>query len=151
MLLSPESGELMAGSGKAHLQGGENVVLDVQDLVVEYKTAGNQYVKAVSGLSLDLIKGETLAVVGESGCGKSTLAKALMQIVQSKSGSVKLRGESLTDASKEELRQLRPKMQMIFQDPVSSLDPRFTVSKILKEPLEIWSRGKRRRTRCKDQ
>ena len=141
MLLSPESDELMAGSGKAHLQGGDNVVLDVQDLVVEYKTAGNQYVKAVSGLSLDLIKGETLAVVGESGCGKSTLAKALMQIVRSKSGSVKFRGESLTDASKEELRQLRPKMQMIFQDPVSSLDPRFTVTQIIQEPLEIWSRG----------
>ena len=131
----------MAGSGKAHIQGGENVVLHVEDLVVEYRTAGNQKVQAVSGISLDLIKGETLAIVGESGCGKSTFGKAVMQIVAPKSGSVVFQGSDLMKSSKEELRQLRPKMQMIFQDPVSSLDPRFTVSKIVKEPLEIWSRG----------
>ena len=131
----------MAGSGKAHLQGGENVVLHVEDLVVEYRAAGNQKVQAVSGISLDLIKGETLAIVGESGCGKSTFGKAVMQIVRPTAGSVVFQGVDLMKSSKEELRQLRPKMQMIFQDPVSSLDPRFTVSKIVKEPLEIWSRG----------
>lgn len=131
----------MAGSGKAHLQGGDNVVLHIEDLVVEYRAAGNQKVQAVSGISLDLIKGETFAIVGESGCGKSTFAKAVMQIVKPTSGSVVFNGSDLMKSSKEELRQIRPKMQMIFQDPVSSLDPRFTVSRIVKEPLEIWSRG----------
>ena len=131
----------MAGSGNAHLQGGDNVVLHIEDLVVEYRAAGNQKVKAVSGISLDLIKGETFAIVGESGCGKSTFAKAVMQIVKPTSGSVVFNGSDLMKSSKEELRQIRPKMQMIFQDPVSSLDPRFTVSRIVKEPLEIWSRG----------
>lgn len=131
----------MAGSGRAHLQGGDNVVLHIEDLVVEYRAAGNQKVQAVSGISLDLIKGETFAIVGESGCGKSTFAKAVMQIVKPTSGSVVFNGSDLMKSSKEELRQIRPKMQMIFQDPVSSLDPRFTVSRIVKEPLEIWSRG----------
>ena len=131
----------MAGSGNAHLQGGDNVVLHIEDLVVEYRAAGNQKVQAVSGISLDLIKGETFAIVGESGCGKSTFAKAVMQIVKPTSGSVVFKGSDLMKSSKEELRQIRPKMQMIFQDPVSSLDPRFTVSRIVKEPLEIWSRG----------
>lgn len=131
----------MAGSGKAHLHGGDNVVLHIEDLVVEYRAAGNQKVQAVSGISLDLIKGETFAIVGESGCGKSTFAKAVMQIVKPTSGSVVFNGSDLMKSSKEELRQIRPKMQMIFQDPVSSLDPRFTVSRIVKEPLEIWSRG----------
>ena len=131
----------MAGSGNAHLQGGDNVVLHIEDLVVEYRAAGNQKVQAVSGISLDLIKGETFAIVGESGCGKSTFAKAVMQIVKPTSGSVVFNGSDLMKSSKEELRQIRPKMQMIFQDPVSSLDPRFTVSRIVKEPLEIWSRG----------
>ena len=131
----------MAGSGNAHLQGGDNVVLHIEDLVVEYRAAGNQKVQAVSGISLDLIKGETFAIVGESGCGKSTFAKAVMQIVKPTSGSVVFNGSDLMKSSKEELRQIRPKMQMIFQDPVSSLDTRFTVSRIVKEPLEIWSRG----------
>ena len=108
---------------------------------MEYRAAGNQKVQAVSGISLDLIKGETFAIVGESGCGKSTFAKAVMQIVKPTSGSVVFNGSDLMKSSKEELRQIRPKMQMIFQDPVSSLDPRFTVSRIVKEPLEIWSRG----------
>ena len=82
-----------------------------------------------------------MAIVGESGCGKTTLGKALLQIQRPKSGSVKFAGNELTSLSKNDLREARTSIQMIFQDPISSLDPRMTVRQIVEEPLWIWSKG----------
>jgi peptide/nickel transport system ATP-binding protein len=131
----------MAGSGKAHMRPEGDVVLEVNDLTVEFKLGKNKVVKAVSGISFDLIRGETLAVVGESGCGKSTLGKAILQLPKPTSGSVNFLSKELTTMGKNELRDMRPAMQMIFQDPVSSLDPRLPVSEVIAEPLRVWNRG----------
>ena len=131
----------MAGSGKAHLRNNENLILRVEDLTMEFPVGRKQFVRAVSGISFDIERGETLAIVGESGCGKSTLGKAILQLPKPTSGSVNFQSQELTTLSKEDLRDIRPAMQMIFQDPVSSLDPRLTVAKIVDEPLKIWDRG----------
>jgi peptide/nickel transport system ATP-binding protein len=131
----------MAGSGKAHLRNNENVILRVEDLTMEFPAGGKNFVRAVSGISFDIERGETLAIVGESGCGKSTLGKAILQLPKPTSGSVNFQGQELTSLNKDALRDIRPAMQMIFQDPVSSLDPRLTVAKIVDEPLKIWERG----------
>ena len=131
----------MAGSGKAHLRNNENVILRVEDLTMEFPAGRKKVVRAVSGISFDIERGETLAIVGESGCGKSTLGKAILQLPKPTSGSVNFQGQELTTLSKDALRDVRPAMQMIFQDPVSSLDPRLTVAKIVDEPLKIWERG----------
>ena len=95
------------------------------------------HVKAVDGVSLDLHRGETLGVVGESGCGKSTLARVLMGLLPATSGSVKLQGEELVGMKASRLRKIRRDVQIIFQDPYSSLDPRMTVGKIIGEPFDI--------------
>jgi peptide/nickel transport system ATP-binding protein len=131
----------MAGSGKAHLRNNENVILRVEDLTMEFPAGGKHFVRAVSGISFDIERGETLAIVGESGCGKSTLGKAILQLPKPTSGSVNFQGQELTTLNKDALRDIRPAMQMIFQDPVSSLDPRLSVAKIVDEPLKIWDRG----------
>jgi peptide/nickel transport system ATP-binding protein len=131
----------MAGSGKAHLRNNENVILRVEDLTMEFPAGRKKFVRAVSGISFDIERGETLAIVGESGCGKSTLGKAILQLPKPTSGSVNFQGEELTTLNKDALRDIRPAMQMIFQDPVSSLDPRLSVAKIVDEPLKIWNRG----------
>ena len=128
----------MAGSGKAHLRPAEEVLIQVQDLVVEYRAAGKSTVKAVSGISLDVKSGETLGLVGESGCGKSTVARALIQLPPPKSGSVVVNGVELTGLSEKQLRPHRTGLQMIFQDPISSLNPRRRVADIISEPLRVW-------------
>jgi peptide/nickel transport system ATP-binding protein len=131
----------MAGSGKAHMRPEGDRILVVEDLTVEFKMSKKNVVKAVSGVSFDLVRGETLAVVGESGCGKSTLGKAILQLPKPTSGSVNFLSKELTTMSKNDLRDMRPAMQMIFQDPISSLDPRLPVSEVLAEPLRVWNRG----------
>jgi peptide/nickel transport system ATP-binding protein len=131
----------MAGSGKAHMRPSADTILSVEDLTVEFKAAGGSSVKAVSGISFDLVRGETLAVVGESGCGKSTLGKAILRLIPTSGGSVRFDDRDLLAMPVNELRQMRPAMQMIFQDPVSSLDPRFSVARLVEEPLAIWERG----------
>lgn len=132
----------MAGSGTAHLRSPEEALLRVEDLVVEFPVGRTGLkVHAVSQVSLDVREGETLGLVGESGCGKSTMGKAVMQLVRAKSGHVQFDGKDLTDLKGEDLRQTRPKLQMIFQDPISSLNPRRRVRDIVREGLDIWKIG----------
>jgi peptide/nickel transport system ATP-binding protein len=131
----------MAGSGTAHLRDSEDALLRVEDLVVEFPAGRKNVVHAVSGISLDLIEGETLGLVGESGCGKSTTGRAIMQLPRPTSGKVMFNGRDLTQLSSETLRKVRPELQLIFQDPISSLNPRRRVGDIVREPLEIWGRG----------
>ena len=132
----------MAGSGTAHLRDASGTILRAENLVVEFPLGSTGLkVHAVSDVSLDLLPGETLGLVGESGSGKSTTARALMQMPTPNSGSVFLEQKNLTELSGSDLRELRPQMQMIFQDPISSLNPRRKVTDIVAEPLKIWKRG----------
>lgn len=112
--------------------GGEPLLV-VDDLVVEFGSKRRGVVKAVSGVDLTVDPGETLGVVGESGSGKTTLGRAIMQLERPVSGSVRLGGRELTDLPRRELRAARASMQMIFQDPVSSLNPRRTVRELVRE------------------
>ena len=129
----------MAGSGTAHLQ--DDPLLVATDLTMEFPAKGGNVVHAVSGISLDVKPGETVGLVGESGCGKSTTGKALIQLPRPTSGSVMFEGTELTALSDEAMRQMRPRLQMIFQDPISSLNPRRAVEDIIGEGLEIWEMG----------
>lgn len=128
----------MAGTGKAHLRNADEVILQVEDMVVEFPAGGNRVVHAVSGISLDVASGETLGIVGESGCGKSTTAKAMIQLPRPTSGTVKFKGVDLTAGSDEDIRKLRPNLQIIFQDPISSLNPRRKIGDVIAEPLRVW-------------
>ena len=128
----------MAGSGKAHLRPAGEALLRVEDLTVEFPVGGGDVVHAVSGISFDIKRGETLGLVGESGCGKSTTGRAILQLPRPTGGSVYLDSQDLSGLRDEEMRQKRTDLQMIFQDPVSSLNPRRTVGEIVAEPLEVW-------------
>ena len=130
----------MAGSGTAHLRHGDDIVLRVEDLVVEFPAGRGRTVHAVSGVSFDVAKGETLGIVGESGCGKSTTGKAILRLVPIAGGNVQFKGQEISSLKGEKLRQLRQDLQMIFQDPVSSINPRRTIGDVVAEPLEIWNR-----------
>lgn len=135
----------MAGTGHAHLRNTEDVLLRAESLTVEFPVGRTGLkVHAVSGISLDIVAGETLGIVGESGCGKSTTGRAIMQLPRPTSGRVVFDGVDLTGLSGSALRQARTRMQMIFQDPISSLNPRRKVRDIVMEPLTIWKRGTRR-------
>jgi peptide/nickel transport system ATP-binding protein len=131
----------MAGIGDAHLRPEGDTLLRVENLVVEFKSGKNQVVHAVTDVSLDVLEGETLGLVGESGCGKSTTGKAIMQLPQPTSGKVVFDGTDLTGVQGKELRELRTQLQMIFQDPISSLNPRRKVEDIVAEGLNIWKTG----------
>ncbi len=112
-------------------------LLRVSDLTVTFGK-GVHEVSAVAGVSFDVYEGETLGLVGESGCGKSTTGKALMKIVTPSSGTVELDGIDVTHQRGRALRRARTRMQMIFQDPISSLNPRRRVRDIVAEPLDAW-------------
>jgi peptide/nickel transport system ATP-binding protein len=115
-------------------------LISVRDLEVTFRH-GSHRVSAVAGVSFDVYEGETLGLVGESGCGKSTTGKALMKIVEPSGGSVELEGVDITRLRGAALRQARTRMQMIFQDPISSLNPRRRVKDIVAEPLDFWKRA----------
>ncbi len=129
--------------------------LEVRDLKKHFpvkkgllqKTVGHVY--AVDGVSFSIREGETLGLVGESGCGKSTVGRAILRLVEPTSGSIKVSGEEITGLSKQEMRPYRREMQIIFQDPFSSLDPRMSAGDIVGEPLKVHGAGnaKERRDR----
>jgi peptide/nickel transport system ATP-binding protein/oligopeptide transport system ATP-binding protein len=125
-------------------------ILEVKDLVQDFPIRGGLfrrvegYVHAVSSISFDVAAGETLALVGESGCGKSTTGRMLMRLLNPTSGSVKFEGEELIGASASRIRGLRKRMQIVFQDPYASLNPRMTVQAIIAEPMRVhgmWRQG----------
>jgi peptide/nickel transport system ATP-binding protein len=118
-------------------------LLEVTDLVKHYPVRGGVLrrqvgtVHAVDGVSFSLAHGETLGLVGESGCGKSTVARSVLRLVEPSSGEIHLNGEAITRLSKSELRPYRRSMQIVFQDPFASLNPRMTAGDIVGEPLSV--------------
>jgi oligopeptide/dipeptide ABC transporter ATP-binding protein len=136
----------MAGSGTAHLRDGQaDLVLQVEHLVVEFPAGRVGTVYAVSDVSFDLANGETLGIVGESGCGKSTTAKAIMRVPPPTAGRIRLDGVDLATLSAEQMRDVRSRLQMIFQDAISSLNPRRRIRDVVAEPLVVrWLESHRR-------
>jgi len=125
-------------------------ILEVKGLSKRYRAKdGRGMVRAVDGVDLSLRRGETLAIVGESGCGKSTLARLILRLIEPDSGAVRFDGEDLLALPPPALRARRRRMQIIFQDPYASLDPRLTVGRIVAEPLEIHGIGDRASRRAK--
>lgn len=127
-------------------------ILEVSNLKkYYYNTMGifskRKSVKAVDDISFSVFEGETLGLVGESGCGKSTLGKAILQLEKATSGSIKYKGKELTKLTKTEIRNLRKEIQIIFQDPYSSLNPRLPIGQALMEPMEVHRLGKSRKDR----
>jgi len=125
-------------------------LIEVKGLKVHFPIKGGilnrtvAHVKAVDGVDLFVRRGETLGLVGESGCGKSTTGRAILQLIKSTEGSVKLDGEELTTLDANQIRLKRAEMQMVFQDPYGSLNPRFTIGQTIAEPLENFNRGSKR-------
>ncbi|MEZ5452826.1 MAG: ATP-binding cassette domain-containing protein, partial [Thiothrix sp.] len=128
-------------------KGGEETLLSIHNLNVWFPIRKGifrrtvDHVRAVDGVSLDIPKGRIVALVGESGCGKTTLGRAVLQLEKPTSGSIQLHGQELTGLSARELRPLRPKIQIAFQDPQSSLNPRLLVETTLTEPLKAHGMG----------
>ena len=132
----------------------DGILLTVQDLEKHFpvrkgliieRTVG--HVKAVDGVSFSIPAGKTLGLVGESGSGKSTTGYCILQLTKPTSGSIRFDGKELTKLSGEQLRRVRQDMQIVFQDPYSSLDPRMTVGNIVSEPLEVHGMGTRKSRR----
>jgi oligopeptide transport system ATP-binding protein len=120
------------------------ILVEVKGLDVHFPVSGGLFrakaggvVRAVDCVSLDIRRGETLGLVGESGCGKSTLGRAILRLIPSTAGHILFEGQDLTELPDAELRQVRRKMQMIFQDPFTSLDPRMTVGDTVAEPILV--------------
>src|ERR1700743_3273816 len=126
-------------------------LLSCRDVVVEYPTADGT-LRAVDRVSLDIERGQTVALVGESGCGKSTLARAILGLERVRSGSIKLDGDELIGLNQRQLRKFRPAIQMVFQNPYGSLNPRLSIGRIIEEPMMVQKIGTRstRRKRVLD-
>lgn len=124
----------------------KDILIDVQHLKKYFSTSSGM-LHAVDDVSFQIERGKTLGIVGESGCGKSTIGRTILRLLEPTSGSVIFDGIDLTSLSKEQLRVMRQKMQIIFQDPFSSLDPRMTVSQTIAEPLKLHGIIKDKRAR----
>ena len=116
----------------------EDILISARGVTKSFSLGGKKRHIAVNNVSLDMYKGETLALVGESGCGKSTLSKLLMRLLDADSGEITFDGTNISALSGRALRPFRKRMQMVFQDPAASLDPRMKVRDIIAEPLEVW-------------
>lgn len=131
------------------------VLISVRNLVKRFPIKGGimgrevASVKAVSDVSFDIRRGETLGLVGESGCGKSTLGRCILRLIEPTSGQIFFKGQDITHASATEMRKLRRNMQIIFQDPYASLNPRMTVEDILGEPIDIHGLAESKEARRK--
>ncbi|HMG75172.1 MAG TPA: oligopeptide/dipeptide ABC transporter ATP-binding protein [Pyrinomonadaceae bacterium] len=134
-------------------------LISIRDLKVHFPVSGGslfrrsrQVVKAVDGVSLDIYPGETLGLVGESGCGKSTLGRAILRLTQPTSGQILFNGSDLAHLSNSAMREQRRHLQIIFQDPYASLNPRMTVSQIIGEPLDTFqlARGQAKKERIQE-
>jgi len=125
-------------------------ILRVRDLTKQFPVrhigfgGPDSFVQAVSNVSFDIRRGETLGVVGESGCGKSTLGRSIMRLTEPTSGTIELMGTDITFLAPKEMRPMRRHVQMVFQDPLSSLNPRMTAQDIVEEPLRIHRWGDRK-------
>lgn len=135
--------------GDASVGAGKQALISVKDLSVTYTLKKSlfgkalQTLKGVDGITFDIMEGETLGLVGESGCGKSTLGRALLHLIDHSAGNISYRGRMLDTFSRSEMQALRPKLQIIFQDPYSSLNPRITIGDAIAEPLEVHRRMSR--------
>jgi oligopeptide/dipeptide ABC transporter ATP-binding protein len=136
----------------------QEVLIDIRGLTVEYASRGGllgrdkRSVRVLDDLDLEIFRGETLGVVGESGCGKTTLANALLRFVKAKSGQVLFDGRDIVTMDRKTLRRLRGEVQMVFQNPFSSLDPRMDVTAIVAEPIVTHTelRGERLKERVEE-
>ncbi|MGI2031499.1 ABC transporter ATP-binding protein [Rhizobium panacihumi] len=119
-------------------------LLKVENLTTQFEIQAKSFFKkptmltAVNDVSFELKEGRTLGIVGESGCGKSTLGRSILQLIRAQKGRVVWQGKNLLDLSEEQIRMARRDMQIIFQDPIASLDPRMTVGDIIAEPLTVF-------------
>lgn len=121
------------------------VLLQVKNLIKYFPIeSSNDVVKAVDDVSFDILEGETLGLVGESGCGKSTIGKCILRLIEPTNGEVWFEGKNILSLDRKELRELRRQMQIIFQDPYSSLNPRLSVYSIVSEPLRIHRIGNKK-------
>ncbi len=142
----PYTRELLAAvprldSPRERPTGSEDVLLSVTELHRHFPAPGRRgKLRAVDGVSLDVRRGETLGVVGESGSGKSTLGRLLVRLLEPSSGEIRFEGKDLTHGSERSLRPVRPDLQMVFQDPVSSLNPRRTIGESVADPLRVQGR-----------
>lgn len=133
----------------------KDALVEIKDLKkwfpVDEKLFGKpqKFVKAVDGVSLSIYEGEILGLVGESGCGKTTISRTILGLQKATAGSILFDGKDLLQLSKKELRQMRSKMQMIFQDPYSSLSPRMQIGRTIQEPLDIHKVGTKEERRQK--
>ena len=133
-------------------------LLEVKNLVKHFPVRSGifsrveAYVRAVDGISFDIEPGETLGLVGESGCGKSTAGRSILRLIEPTAGEILYKGSDIIKLDRETMRKLRREMQIIFQDPYASLNPRMTVSSIVGEPLAIHkiAKGKERENRVAD-
>ena len=143
---APKLGE-MRGDDVIAVENTSDAVLSVRNLVTRFSVRQGMFqrvvanVHAVENVSFELREKETLSLVGESGCGKSTTGKAIMQLIQANSGEIWLQGRKLGDMNASDMRETRKRIQMVFQDPYASLNPRMTVAQIVAEPLHIHGLG----------